>query len=147
MDSAQISIRSHISRNNHSTPSKIVHHLSKSKFDGESEVSAIDHVYQFLQNFLTNHVIDEAIIGRSFTLTFKGQVRKWFETFPSQHSLQQFLGEFIYAFHNPDYEKLFVELLNLKREFDESYKDYANIFFNICYRFPLKLVTSIFQFP
>ena len=60
---------------------------------------------------------------------------------PSQHSLQQFLGEFIYAFHDPDYEKL----LNLKREFDESYKDYANIFFNLCYRFPLKLVTSIFQ--
>ena len=40
---------------------------------------------------------------------------------------------------------MFVELLNLKREFDESYKDYANRFFNLCYRFPLKLVTSIFQ--
>ena len=119
MDSTQISIRSHVSINNHSTPSKIVHHLSKNKFDGESEISAIDHVYQFLQNCLTNHVIDEAIIGRSFALTFKGQVRKWFKTLPSQHSLQQFLGEFIYAFHDPDYEKLFVELLNLKREFNE----------------------------
>ena len=74
MDSSQIYIRSHVSRNNHSTPSKIVHHLSKNKFDGESEIPAIDHVYQFLQNCLTNHVIDEAIIGRLFVLTFKGRV-------------------------------------------------------------------------
>ena len=63
MDSAQISIGSHVSKNNISTPYKIVHHLSKIKFDGESEISAIDHVYQFLQNCLTDHVIDEAIIG------------------------------------------------------------------------------------
>ena len=72
MDSAQISIRSHVSRNNHSTPSKIVHHLSKNKFDGESEISAIDHVSHFLRNFLTNHVIDEATIGKSFALIFIG---------------------------------------------------------------------------
>ena len=70
MDSAQISIRSHVSRNNHSTPSKIVYHLSKNKFDGESEISAIHHVFQILQNFLTNHVIDEAIMGISFALNF-----------------------------------------------------------------------------
>ena len=108
MDSAQISIGSHVSKNNISTPYKIVHHLSKNKFDGESEIFAIDHVYQFLQNCLTNHVIDEAIIGRSFALNFKDRVWKWFETFPSQYSLQQFLGEFIYAFHDHDYEKLFV---------------------------------------
>ena len=98
MDSSQISISSHVSRNNHSTPSKIIYHLSKNKFDGESEISAINHVSHFLQNCLTNHVIDEAIISRSLALNFKGRVRKWFETLPSQHSLQQFLGEFIYAF-------------------------------------------------
>ena len=78
--------------------------MSKNIFDGESEISAIDHVSQFLQNCLTNHVIVEAIIGRSFALTFKGRVWKWFETLPSQYSLQQFLYEFIYAFHDPDYE-------------------------------------------
>ena len=74
MDLSQISVRTHVSRNNHSTPSKIVYHLSKNKFDGESEISVIDHVSQVLQNCLTNHVIDEAIIGRTFALNFKGRV-------------------------------------------------------------------------
>jgi hypothetical protein len=79
------------------------------------------------------------IICRLFTLTFAGRVKSWCETLSpaSIHTWEQFMRKFLHAFENYDYDNLCEEILELKKNEDESLKDFVIRFTHLCYRFPL----------
>jgi hypothetical protein len=50
-------------------------------FDGEGNTSAVDHISNFFYKCLRHKIIDSNVTCRLFALTFRGQVKVWFESF------------------------------------------------------------------
>jgi len=53
---------------------KIVNHLSHVKFDGEGEVTVVEHVYRFFNKCRFYKIYTDNEICRLFTLTFEGRI-------------------------------------------------------------------------
>jgi hypothetical protein len=77
----KLPIWSCISGRTSSTPTKVVKHLSKVKFNGESNSFAFHHVHQFILN-CKNFDIDDGVMCRIFTLTLTGQAKDWCRSLP-----------------------------------------------------------------
>jgi hypothetical protein len=132
-------------------PNKTTDLLSELTFDGEGNTSALDHIYKFCSKCLKNKITDLNLICRLFSLTFRGRVKYWFESFRANsiHSWSEFVIEFLSYFNNYDYDELGEELSFLRKENDESFKDFAIRFIHVCTRFPLKempLIDEWFQY-
>jgi hypothetical protein len=122
-------------------PNKTTDLFSEHTFDGEGNTSAVDHISNFFYKCLRHNTIDPNVTCRLFALTFRGQVKYWFESFlaNSIHSLSEFLIEFLSYFNNYDYD----ELSFLRKEVGESFNDFAIRFIHVCTRFPLKKMSLI----
>jgi hypothetical protein len=117
----------------------ILHFLSQLKFDGEGEISASEHAFNFWKFCCSHNITNGNVICRLFTLTFAGRVKSWCETLSvaSIHTWEQFMHEFLHAFENYDYDNLCAEILELRKNKDESLEDFVIRFTHLCYRFPL----------
>jgi hypothetical protein len=115
-------------------PRNILHFLSQLRFDGESEISASEHALHFWKFCCSHNITDGNTICRLFTLTFAGRVKSWCETLSiaSIHTWEQFMREFLHAFENYDYDNLCAEILELKKNEDESLEDFVIIFTHLC---------------
>jgi hypothetical protein len=132
-------------------PNKTTALLSKLTFDGEGNTTSQDHLYKFCSKCLKYNIIDLNVVCRLFALTFRGQVRCWFESFQASsiHSWFGFVIEFLSDFNNFDYDELGGELNCLRKENDESLEDFAIRLVHVCTRFPLKempLIDEWFQY-
>jgi hypothetical protein len=58
-------------------PKKKLESLFNLKFDGESKISALDYLYQFLDESKYFDITNDNEICRFFTLTLQGQIQKW----------------------------------------------------------------------
>jgi len=105
-----------------STPKKVVKHLSKIKFNGESSFYAFNHVHQFILN-CNNFDIDDDIMCRIFTLTFTCHAKEWYESLPisSVNSWDEFSRIFLHTFQDSNCTQVYLELENLCRIEGESY--------------------------
>jgi hypothetical protein len=126
-------------------PNKTTNIFSELTFDGEGNTSAVDHISKFLYECLRHKIVDPNVTCRLFSLTFRYQVKCWFESFPSNsiHSLSEFVIEFLSEFNNYDYDELSDELSYLRKENGESFDDFAIRFIHVCTRFPLKEMSLI----
>jgi hypothetical protein len=125
--------------------------FSELTFEGEWNTSAVDHISKFCYKCLKNNIIDLNLICRLFSLTFLGRVKYWFDSFRANsiHYWSEFVIEFLSDFRNYDYDELGEELNFLRKENDESFKDFAIRFIHVCTRFPLKeipLIDEWFQY-
>jgi hypothetical protein len=55
----------------------------------------------------------------------------------SIHTWEQFMCKFLHAFENYDFDNLCAKILEIKKNEDESLKDFVIIFTHLCCRFPL----------
>lgn len=101
---------------------KIVDSLSKQKFNGESDIRAINHLFESITKCRSQRITNEDVVCRIFTLTLKGWIRKWFDSFTieSIHSWRQFIEIFLLVHQNYDYNKLCDKIKYLYREENES---------------------------
>ena len=78
----------------------LLKHLIEVKFDGEGEILAQEHVFQFTYNCLVNEILDQDVLCRLLSFTFEGQVKEWFVTlsFSSIHSFEHFVDLFELSF-------------------------------------------------
>jgi hypothetical protein len=113
--------------------------LSQLKFDGEGETYASRHALHFWKFCCSHNITNENVICSMFTLTFAGQVKSGARLCrpASIHTWEQFMREFFHSFENYDYDKLCEEILELRKNKDESLKYFVIIFTHLCYRFPL----------
>jgi hypothetical protein len=121
--------------------------FSKLTFDGEGNTSAVDHISNFFYKCLRHKITDSNVTCRLFDLTFRGQVKVWFESFRANsiYSLSEFVFEFLSDFNNYDYD----ELSCLRKENCESFNDFAIRFIHVGIRFPLKemfLINECFEY-
>jgi hypothetical protein len=126
-------------------PNKTTNLFSELTFDGEGNTSAVDHISKFFYKCLRHKIIDPNVTCRLFSLTFRGRVKCWFESFRANsiHSLSEFVIEFLSDFNNYDYDELSEELSYLRKENGESFNDFAIRFIHVCTRFPLKEMSLI----
>jgi hypothetical protein len=132
-------------------PSKTLYLLSELTFEGEGSTSAEDYLCNFFYKCLKHNIIDLNIVCKLFALNFRGRVKCWFESFPTNsiHSLFEFGTQFLSDFNNSDYDKLGEELNCLRKENDESLEDFEIRLIHLCTRFPLKeipLIDEWFQY-
>jgi hypothetical protein len=132
-------------------PKKTTDLFSKLTFDGEGNTYAVDHISKFCFKCLKNKITNLNLICRLFSLTFQGWVKYWFESFRANfiHSWSEFVIKFLSYFNNYDYDELGEELSFLRKENDESFKDFSIRFIHFCTRFPLKempLIDEWFQY-
>ena len=59
---------------------EIIHDLSNFKFDDESELTVLEHFFQFMHFCLSNGIHCKYVMARLFALTFEGQFKKWCQT-------------------------------------------------------------------
>jgi hypothetical protein len=120
-----------------SIPNKTTNLFSELTFDGEGNTSAVDHISKFLYKCLRHKIIDPNVTCRLFSLTFRGRVRCWFESFQANsiYSFSEFLIEFLSYFNNYDYDELSEELSRLRKENGESLNDFSIRFIHVCTRF------------
>ena len=73
--------------------------FSKVKFNGESKIDALGHLYQFNKKCLSHDTSNQGTLCRLFTTTFEGHIKKWFDalTIVSFHSWEQFMQLFVNA--------------------------------------------------
>jgi hypothetical protein len=66
---------------------------------------------------LRHKITNSNVTCRLFTLTFRGQVKVWFESFRANsiHSLFDFVFEFLLDFSNYEYDELSEELSCLRK--------------------------------
>jgi hypothetical protein len=104
------------------TPLNIVNLLSENKSDGENQYISHEHVLQFVENWISNDLGHEGVMCRIFTLTFEGLAKEWCESLlaASIHTWDQFVSYFFYEFQDYDYDKICLELENLRRLEGES---------------------------
>ena len=121
-------------------PNKTTNLFSELTFDGEGNTSTVKHISKFLYKCLIHNIIDPNDTCRLFSLTFRGRVKIWFESFQANsiHSLFEFVIEFLPDFNNYDYDELSEELSCLKKENGESFNDFGIRLIHVCTRFPLK---------
>jgi hypothetical protein len=63
-------------------PNETVSRLSKLDFDGEGNTSAKDHLNKFWCKCIKHDISDLGVLCRLFAFTFRGRIKKWFESFP-----------------------------------------------------------------
>ena len=56
--------------------------MSQLKFDGEGEISIVEHTYDFSKFFESHEINCEYVACKLFILTFEGQVKLWCHTLP-----------------------------------------------------------------
>jgi hypothetical protein len=114
-------------------------------FDGEGNTSRVDHISNFFYKCLRHKITDSNVTCRLFSLTFRGGVKIWFESFQANsiHSLTEFVFEFLSDFNNYDYDELSEELSFLRKENGESFNDFGIKLIHVCIRFPLKEMSFI----
>jgi hypothetical protein len=125
--------------------------FSELTFDGEGNTSAVDHISKKNYKCLRHNIIDPNVTCILFALTFRGQVKYWFEYFQANyiHSLSEFVIVFLSDFNNYDYDELSEELSCLRKENSESFNDFGIRFIHVCTRFPLKemlLINEWFEY-
>lgn len=140
MDSLQISAWDHVfSLLLHTKihPKKTINLLLKDKFSGESEISVSAHSLLFLKKYLSCKITDLGLLCRLFSLSFAGQIRKWFDTFKigSIHSWVHFQTSFISAHQNYDYDQLCDAIESLERDEYESIDHFNSSILRNYYRF------------
>lgn len=125
-------------------PEKQIESLSQLNFDGESNISTLNHIDGFVNRCKYFNIIVDNEICRLFTLTFIGQIRKWFLVLPenSIHSWKHFCQVFLKTHQNYSYNGLCLELDNLYMYDNESLDDFYNTFWSFCYRFHLDYFPS-----
>ena len=103
-------------------PRNILHFFLQLRFDGESESSASKHALHFWKFCCSHNITDRNTICMLFTLTFVVRVNCWCDTLSvaSIHTWEQFMHEFFHDFENYDYDKLCEEILELRKNEDES---------------------------
>lgn len=125
MSSMQSSILDHAFSFPHLTEcifQNIVKLLSKSKFNGDSEILVVDHLHNFIKKCISRKITNKLIVCRTFTLNFKFQIRKWFDPFTTEsiHLWEHFMELFLLAHQNYDYDELCDYIEYLHRDEDES---------------------------
>ena len=63
-------------------PNETINLLSKLEFDGEGDISAREHLRKFLCKCNKHKIVDINATCRLFSLTLKGRIKCWLETFP-----------------------------------------------------------------
>jgi hypothetical protein len=93
-------------------PKKQLESLFNLKFDGESKISALDHLYQFLDECKYFDITNDNEICRFFTLTLQGQIQKWYKALlaKSIHSWNHFMEVFLLVHQNYNYEEFCLEI-------------------------------------
>lgn len=115
----------------------IVYSLWNLKFVSEWKIFSFDHLCCFNHKCKFFKISNEDELCRLFTLTFEGTIKIWFEALPTRsiQSWKQFLGLFIIAHQDYDYNELCVELENIWRKEGKLLEDFFSIFNQICYLF------------
>ena len=118
---------------------ELLKQLTKVKFDGEGEILAQEHVFQFTYNCFVNKILDQDVLCRLLTFTFKGRVKEWFVTLPFAfvNSFEHFVDIFTLSFGHYDFVRLCDEWKQLTINKGESLEDFAIRTFNLYCRFPL----------
>ena len=95
--------------------------LSQNKFNGESEIPSLDHLFKFINRCISRKITDKGALCKLFTLTFKSQIKKWFYAFTTEsiHSWELFMELFLIVHKSYDYEVLCKEIQSLNEEEDE----------------------------
>ena len=96
-------------------PKNTTNLMLKDKFNGESEISTFAYSFMFHRNYLSCNISNQNLICKLFSLTFTGQIRKWFNSFTigSIHSWVQFMEIFIIVHQNYNYDQLYDEIESL----------------------------------
>jgi hypothetical protein len=125
-------------------PKKKLESLSNLKFDGESKISAFDHLYQFMDKckILTSLMIMKfagCLLSHS-----KDRIQKWYKALPAKsiHSWNHFMEVFLLAHQNYNYEELCLEIENISMHADESLDEFYARFMSLCFRFHLEDLPS-----
>jgi hypothetical protein len=121
------------------TPRKIFSLLSKIKFYGEGEIVAFEHIFQFWKFCVSHNNTNESFICKLFTLTFTSQIKSWCDTLlvASIHTWEQFMHQIWHDFENYEYDDLCVEILDLRKNKEESLEYFLIRFMHLCYKFTL----------
>ena len=111
--------------------------MCKVKFDNESEIDALGHLYHFNEKYLSHEICDQGILCRVFTINFEGHMKKWFDAFTtgSIHSWEQFMQLFVCVHHNYNYDQSCEEIESIQREEDDSVVDIELRLIQHSYRF------------
>ena len=111
--------------------------LLKIKFDGESDVPAINHLFNFIKKCEFHRIVANNVKYRLFVHTFKGQIRKWFEMLPTKsiHSWDHVMEMFLFAHQSYNYDELCNEIESLWKERNESLDDFHSRLLQIYYIF------------
>ena len=109
------------------TPNETINLLSKLEFDGEGDISIREHLRNFLCKCNKYNIIDLSATCRLFSLTLKGRIKCWLETFPPNFFFTwfQFAHEFLDTFKDYDSNKICSELQALRRNKGESSEDFS----------------------
>jgi hypothetical protein len=118
--------------------------LSNLKFDGESKIFSFGHIYQFMDKCKYFDITNDNEICRSFTLTFRGRIWKWYKVLPTKsiHSWDHFMEVFMLAHQNYNYEELCLEIENISMHANESLDEFHARFMSLCFRFHLEGLPS-----
>ena len=116
------------------TPASIVDLLTENKFNGEEVISAYEHVLHFLDQCTFHEITDKDVLCICLTLIFEGRIKKWCETLPvaSIHSFEHLISAFLVSFGNYDFINLCTELINLRKDKDESVEDFIDRCIHFC---------------
>lgn len=111
--------------------------MIKDKFNGGIKISIIVHSFKFQNKYLSYNISYQIVLFRLFALTFKSQIREWFDSYTtgSIYTLEYFKELFIGAHHNYDYEKLCEEIKSLQRNEYESIANFNSRIIQSYYRF------------
>jgi hypothetical protein len=133
-------------------PNETVSRLSKLTFDGESNISAKDHLNKFWCKCIKHDISDLGVLCRLFAFTFRGQIKHWFESFLACHIFDwfQFVDEFLDAFEIYDFDQLCEEFHTSLINDDSSSEDFLTRVYHILCKFNLddmSLALNLFYDP
>jgi hypothetical protein len=114
-------------------PNETVSRLSKLTFDGGGNTSAKDHLNKFWCKCIKHDISDLRVLCRLFAFTFRGQIKHWFESFPTCHIFYwfQFVDEFLDAFEIYDFDQLCEEFHTSLINGDSSLEDFLTRVYHI----------------
>jgi hypothetical protein len=120
-------------------PNETVSHLSKLTFDGGGDISAKDHINNFWCKCIKHDISDLKVLCRLFDFTFRGQIKHWFESFPSYHIFDwfQFVEEVLDDFEIYDYNQLCEEFQTLLINDNSSSEGFSTRIHHVLYKFNL----------
>jgi hypothetical protein len=133
-------------------PNETVSCLSKLTFDCEGKLSVKDHLNKFWCKCIKHDISDLRVLCRLFAFTFRGRIKKWFESFPTCHIFDwfQFVDEFLDAFEIYDFDQLCEEFHTSLINDDSSSEGFLEKFYHILCKFNLddmSLALNLFYDP